>query len=292
MASLALVIKSLGEISLEKLKELIKRHLSLLKSSSSYVDVIVTNRITDSERLDHVLGNLYSSIREVLMTENLYETPINVLFNQKDTWLRNHVWDMLLVSTDVSIADAYKYKKLQNVDLTGRTTIISGETLSTKENEDADLYSVSALGGTFDHLHDGHKILLSIAAFLTSQRLIVGVADQELLNNKKFAKYLESFEVRARNVEEFVARVKPSLRLEIVALRDVCGPTGAVPEIQSLIVSRETEAGGKTVNAVRKEKGLSALVIHVVNVLGGREEDNWKEKLSSTELRKRKTIES
>ncbi|SCU86373.1 LAFA_0E00342g1_1 [Lachancea sp. 'fantastica'] len=292
MASLALVIKCLPEISLEKLKELIKNYLSVLKSSSSSLDVIVTDRITDSERLDHVLGNLYSSLREVLMTENLYETPINVLFNQNERWLKNHIWDVLLVSADVSTVDAYSYKRMKSVDLSGLTAVINEEAVSTKENEDADLYSVSALGGTFDHLHDGHKILLSIAAFLTSQRLIVGVADQELLKNKKFAQYLESFEFRAQKVKEFVARVKPSLQLEIVALRDVCGPTGAVPEIQSLIVSRETEAGGKTVNLVRKEKGLSALVIHVVNVLGGREEDNWKEKLSSTELRKRKTIGS
>jgi hypothetical protein len=36
-------------------------------------------------------------------------------------------------------------------------------------------YPVVALGGTFDHLHAGHKILLSMGAWITNQRLIVGV---------------------------------------------------------------------------------------------------------------------
>lgn len=36
-------------------------------------------------------------------------------------------------------------------------------------------YPVTALGGTFDHLHAGHKILLSMGAHITSQKLIVGV---------------------------------------------------------------------------------------------------------------------
>ena len=36
-------------------------------------------------------------------------------------------------------------------------------------------YPVVALGGTFDHLHAGHKILLSLAAWIARDKLIVGV---------------------------------------------------------------------------------------------------------------------
>jgi hypothetical protein len=37
------------------------------------------------------------------------------------------------------------------------------------------LFPVVALGGTFDHLHAGHKILLSMGAWITSEKIIVGV---------------------------------------------------------------------------------------------------------------------
>ena len=36
-------------------------------------------------------------------------------------------------------------------------------------------YPVVALGGTFDHLHAGHKILLAMGAWITKEKLIVGV---------------------------------------------------------------------------------------------------------------------
>jgi len=37
------------------------------------------------------------------------------------------------------------------------------------------LYPVVAAGGTFDHLHAGHKILLSMTAWIAEEKVIVGV---------------------------------------------------------------------------------------------------------------------
>lgn len=39
-------------------------------------------------------------------------------------------------------------------------------------------HPVVALGGTFDHLHAGHKILLSMGAWIASEKLIVGVTGE------------------------------------------------------------------------------------------------------------------
>lgn len=45
----------------------------------------------------------------------------------------------------------------------------------TLPGSDPSSYPVVVLGGTFDHLHAGHKILLSMAAWITDEKLIVGV---------------------------------------------------------------------------------------------------------------------
>lgn len=41
-------------------------------------------------------------------------------------------------------------------------------------------FPVVASGGTFDHLHAGHKILLSMAAWIAKAKLIVGVTGPHL----------------------------------------------------------------------------------------------------------------
>ena len=48
------------------------------------------------------------------------------------------------------------------------TTTVTGRSIRPR-------YGVAAMGGTFDHLHAGHKILLSMAAWIAEEKLIVGV---------------------------------------------------------------------------------------------------------------------
>lgn len=47
------------------------------------------------------------------------------------------------------------------------------------------VYDIVALGGTFDHLHSGHRILLTMAAWLASERLIVGITGASPLFSPK-----------------------------------------------------------------------------------------------------------
>lgn len=51
-----------------------------------------------------------------------------------------------------------------------------------EENEPK--YNSVVLGGTFDRLHVGHKILLSEAALRARKRLVVGVTDVNMITSK------------------------------------------------------------------------------------------------------------
>jgi phosphopantetheine adenylyltransferase len=72
-------------------------------------------------------------------------------------------------------------------------------------------YSV-AMGGTFDHLHIGHKLLLTGTALALSppdsttpidRVLTVGITGDELLTNKKYAAEVESWDLRQKRTAEF-----------------------------------------------------------------------------------------
>lgn len=257
-------------------------------TQNNAIDILLLVEIGSTFHLDDLLGKIYSNVREILMERNLSLLSLNVLlgnFNREDLY-----WDHIFL-LDPSILQRYdiQYGTVEQINLRNESenhATTSTTTKNANDTNDSNKYDVSALGGTFDHIHDGHKILLTVSAFLTSSRLIIGLTDEELLVNKKFKEYLESFDKRKENVVQFLYLLKPQLKVEIIPLHDVCGPTGTVPEIECLIVSRETVKGGDFVNKTRAERGMNQLDIVAVNVLGGNEQDGWKEKLSSTEVRK------
>ncbi|KFZ02983.1 hypothetical protein V501_09439 [Pseudogymnoascus sp. VKM F-4519 (FW-2642)] len=77
-------------------------------------------------------------------------------------------------------------------------------------------HSVVVVGGTFDHLHAGHKLLLTATALMlqppsplaasqpTHRRLIIGITGDELLKSKKYAEQLESWKRREEGVINFL----------------------------------------------------------------------------------------
>jgi phosphopantetheine adenylyltransferase len=54
---------------------------------------------------------------------------------------------------------------------------------------------------------------------------------------------LEPLVVRIERVRAFLMRFNPRLEHELVPIVDVYGPTGWDPDIQALVVSKETLAG-------------------------------------------------
>ncbi|KAK1051303.1 hypothetical protein LTR74_016846 [Friedmanniomyces endolithicus] len=177
-----------------------------------------------------------------------------------------------------------------------------GSTLSRQRNQHV------AVGGTFDHLHIGHKLLLTMTVFAvdeavkdnqTERSATIGITGDQLLVNKKHAEVLESWSARQGAVRAFLDSIlnfNPSppstttrndagpngksvdlhypsnLTIKCTEIQDPFGPTITDEQISALILSGETRSGGKAVNDKRKEKGWKELEVFEVDVLDAEEE--------------------
>ncbi|KAI9600390.1 hypothetical protein H4Q26_000173 [Puccinia striiformis f. sp. tritici PST-130] len=128
------------------------------------------------------------------------------------------------------------------------------EELKTKRNELVIQVEVSikgfnerfrtlALGGTFDHLHSGHKILLTIASWITTHRLIIGITDDQLLKNKQHSNQLQSLEERQEAVRKFLEEYRCAFGIS------------------------RTLPGAQSIDNIRKSNGLNPLKVFVIDVI-------------------------
>ena len=106
-----------------------------------------------------------------------------------------------------------------------------------------------------------------MGALLASKQLIIGITSSALLQSKAHSTLIQSYEKRKANVQHFLRIFKPSLQVRCVEIDDPYGPTKDEEDIQALVVSRETRAGGEAVNRVRKENGLSELAMFLIDVI-------------------------
>ncbi|XP_036195620.1 bifunctional coenzyme A synthase [Myotis myotis] len=149
-------------------------------------------------------------------------------------------------------------------------------------------YRRGAVGGTFDRLHNAHKVLLSVACVLAQEQLVVGVADKDLLKSKLLPELLQSYAERVEHLSEFLVDIKPSLAFDIIPLLDPYGPAGSDPSLEFLVVSEETYRGGMAVNRFRLENDLEELALFQIQLLHDlSHRENEEDKISSSSSRQR-----
>ncbi|SNX86894.1 related to ELP2 - 29 kDa subunit of elongator and elongating RNA polymerase II holoenzyme [Melanopsichium pennsylvanicum] len=165
------------------------------------------------------------------------------------------------------------------------------------DNKGLVCYPVVALGGTFDHLHVGHKILLTMASLIADREIIVGVTDDAMLAKKSNAHLLEPIEERIASVNAFISLVRlpfAALNQRVVKLEDVAGPAATEADLQALVVTDETISGADFIDGKRKDNGLNSLENWVIGVVGSEGETELKgdakalagSKIGSTAIRK------
>lgn len=187
--------------------------------------------------------------------------------------------------------------------LPGGLTIRQSSSQNASQQSPSNRHCSVAVGGTFDHLHAGHKLLLTMTALILDPGsiqgacLTIGITGDQILRNKSFREELEDFPERQLAVQEFLLAVlglvstshvlentrdsestslhgrevhntlKSGLIIKYVELFDPCGPTITDETITALVLSAETKGGGQVVNDKRREKGWPSLEVFEVDVL-------------------------
>lgn len=134
--------------------------------------------------------------------------------------------------------------------------------------ENGRLFQHVCLGGTFDGIHNGHKVLLSLGCLMADKSLTVGVTDIEMCKTKKLWELIPPVEDRIKNVlsilHEFDAG---TIEYKVASIKDPFGPSIEDPALECLIVSQETLRGGQKVNEKRLEKGMSELELMCIDLV-------------------------
>ncbi len=123
---------------------------------------------------------------------------------------------------------------------------------------------ITALGGSFDHFHAGHKHFLRTAAKLGNE-LLIGVTAQHLVQHKKLSHLIQSYSERVAAVENFCAA--ENIPCTVVELTDIFGPTLTNEKIGALAFTKDTKKGAEKIVESRKLRGLPALRLLEVSLV-------------------------
>ncbi len=141
------------------------------------------------------------------------------------------------------------------------------------------MFTLAALGGTFDIIHVGHLALIE-KAILISDKIIIGLTSDSFVS-KHEKSITNNFEKRFENLDKTIREKFPNCSFEIAQLDDEFGPAVLEGDVDALVLSDETSQKGEILNALRKERNLSPVKIIVVPMKLASDGD----RISSTRIR-------
>ncbi|MGA8604040.1 MAG: pantetheine-phosphate adenylyltransferase [Thermoplasmata archaeon] len=120
---------------------------------------------------------------------------------------------------------------------------------------------LAVLGGTFDHLHIGHHALLA-SAFAVGDEVAIGLTTDRFVaqHPKPGAGRMQGYRTRRSTLVRWLRHHYPSRKWRVVPLENPFGGSVA-PEVGVLVVSRDTERGGRAVNRERRRLGRPSVPI-------------------------------
>ncbi len=123
-----------------------------------------------------------------------------------------------------------------------------------------------AVGGTFDELHRGHKILLN-KAFEIGEHVVIGLSSDALVSKLGKPHITANFEQRKQGLNAWMTNLGVMQRAKVVPLFDAYGSSVQDLDLEALVVSEETKPTAEKINQQRRKNGLPPLAIITVQMV-------------------------
>lgn len=145
-----------------------------------YIQLHLKNRPNPPVRYGQIITEIYST--SVKYCANLdVRVLVSNLRSQQLNWQSRSPVDIVLYEQNADLEAIFHYSTGLNtvqIEDDGKTEVRKDLLL---ENSDDNMVDSVVLGGTFDRLHVGHKILLAHAVIRAKKRLVVGVTNENMI---------------------------------------------------------------------------------------------------------------
>ena len=121
------------------------------------------------------------------------------------------------------------------------------------------------IGGTFDIIHKGHKLLISKAFQIAKKDgfVFIGLTKGDLIKKKID---LKDWNTRKQNLKKYIRYKDYKSDFTIKEINDIYGPT-IENDFDVIVVSKETEKNARKINEKRIKKNKKPLKIVVIPYL-------------------------